>query len=245
MRIRITLESQSGKNIVLPIHYNHLLQAFIYDNIGEGLAKFLHNKGFEYEKRRFKLFVFSRIFAKKPKFFDGKAHFDKTIHFYLSSPLDDFLCQFAEHLLKKNNLLIGQSLLNLKEVYILPEPQFEGFHKIKMLSPVTVYSTLYKDKKKKTYYYSPIEKEFTQLIKENLAKKYFSLYENPVDFAFKIEPVKMDKNLEKIIIYKDTVIKGWLGIYEIRSTPEIIRLGYHTGLGAKNSQGFGMFEICL
>jgi CRISPR-associated endoribonuclease Cas6 len=41
------------------------------------------------------------------------------------------------------------------------------------LSPITVYSTLYTaEGKKKTYYFSPYEQEFSQLVSINLARKY-------------------------------------------------------------------------
>jgi len=40
-------------------------------------------------------------------------------------------------------------------------------------------------------------------------------------------------------------IKAWLGTYQIHGKPELISLAYDTGLGSKNSQGFGMFEILL
>jgi len=33
-----------------------------------------------------------------------------------------------------------------------------------------------------------------------------------------------------------------MGIYEIKGNPEVIVLSYDTGLGAKNSQGFGCWE---
>ncbi|GAI77595.1 unnamed protein product [marine sediment metagenome] len=43
-----------------------------------------------------------------------------------------------------------------------------------------------------------------------------------------------------------TPIKAWLGTYQIHGKPELISLAYDTGLGSKNSQGFGMmFEILL
>ncbi|MCM8789042.1 MAG: CRISPR-associated endoribonuclease Cas6 [Candidatus Omnitrophica bacterium] len=244
MRIKITLENELGSQIVMPIHYNYILQGFIYNNISKYLSDFLHNKGFAYEKRKFRMFVFSRIFSKQAKFFEGMAYFDRTIFFYLSSPFDVFLSQFAEHLLKKNSASFGEKILKLRDIYVLPEQTFRESHTIRMISPLTVYSTFYKNDKKKTYYYSPYEKEFAGLVKENLRKKYISFFDPPADFDFEIKPVRVDKNLEKIIIYKDTVIKSWLGVYHIKSAPEIIKFAYDTGLGAKNSQGFGMFEIC-
>jgi len=48
---------------------------------------------------------------------------------------------------------------------------------------------------------------------------------------------------QKVISYKGTVIKGWMGIYELRGDRELMKLVYDTGLGGKNPQGFGCFEI--
>lgn len=284
MRIKLTFEKVKEGDIVFPSHYNHLLQSFIYKNISKELAIFLHDKGFEYEKRKFKMFVFSRVFSEKFKFLKNKIKFGRKIYFYVSSPLNEFLSQFAENLLKKSEFKIYENELILREVYVLPIIEPESKVNIKMLSPVTVYSTFYKSSgirdsgigkrkengirdwdsgirdsgigngelsgnresgfgRKKTYYYSPYEKEFEILIKENLRKKYESFYKEKKEFVFKIKPLKVDKNQEKIIIYKGTVIKGWLGVYEIESEKEIIKFAYDTGLGSKNSQGFGMFEV--
>jgi len=46
-----------------------------------------------------------------------------------------------------------------------------------------------------------------------------------------------------MIKYKNVYVKGWMGIYDVETTPELLELAYYTGLGAKNSQGFGCFEI--
>jgi CRISPR-associated endoribonuclease Cas6 len=189
------------------------------------------------------MFVFSRIFSSNIKF-QEEISFGNKIYFYISSPFNEFLSQFVENLLKKYEFEIYRNNLHLKELYVLPMPKFEKKMKIKMISPMTVYSTLLKGEKKKTYYYSPFEKEFEILIKENLRKKYQAFYNIRKEFDFNIKPEKVNKNLEKIIIYKGTVIKGWLGTYEIQSDEEIIKFAYDSGLGSKNSQGFGMFEIC-
>ena len=244
MRIRITFEEFNNRNIIFPIHYNHLIQSFIYKNIKEEISNFLHDKGFIYKKRKFKMFVFSRVFSKSFKILKEKIEFDNSIYFFLSSPLKEFISQFAEGLLKKTEFKIYNNNLILKEIFVMPIPKINKIIKIKMLSPVTVYSTLYKDKKKKTYYYSPFEKEFSLLLKENLIKKYEAFYKKKIEFDFKIKPLNINKNFEKIIIYKGTVIKGWLGNYEIESDEEIIKFAYDVGIGSKNSQGFGMFEIC-
>ncbi|HOL21315.1 MAG TPA: CRISPR-associated endoribonuclease Cas6 [bacterium] len=245
MRIKIDFETINEKEIVLPIHYNYLIQSFIYKNIDKKLANFLHDKGFEFEKRKFKLFVFSRIFGEKIKFLKEEISLGKKIFFYLSSPLKEFISQFADNILKKYEFKIYKNTLVAKEISVISFPsEINEITKIKMLSPMTVYSTLCKGEKKKTYYYSPFEKEFEILLKENLRKKIISFYKKEINFDFKIKPDKVDKNCEKIIIYKGNVIKGWVGSYLVETDKKILNFAYDVGLGGKNSQGFGLFEIC-
>ena len=115
-----------------------------------------------------------------------------------------------------------------------------------MLSPVTVYSTLKKaDGTPKTYYYSPFESEFSELLEQNLKKKASILLgKDKVDkYNFTIKPIRVRSNDQKILTYKGFVIKCWMGEYKIRGSPELHRIAYETGLGSKNSQGFGCFEI--
>jgi CRISPR-associated endoribonuclease Cas6 len=42
---------------------------------------------------------------------------------------------------------------------------------------------------------------------------------------------------------KDIYIIGWRGEYELRGYPEYLDFLYYCGLGARNSDGFGMFEM--
>lgn len=245
MRIKVILENLKGEKINLPIHYNHLIQSFIYNNIDIKLADFLHNDGFGYGKRRFKMFVFSRIFSDRLRLEGDEIIFGKEIYFFLSSPLREFITQFSELLMKRVEFRLYENFVGLKGIEILRVPEFKERMAIRMLSPLTVYSTLYSEEKRRTYYYSPFEDKFGFLVEDNLKRKYLSFYKEVLDFSFKIVPRKVDRDCEKIILYKGTVIKGWLGDYEIESKPEIIKFAYDVGLGSKNSQGFGMFEVCI
>uniref|UniRef100_A0A7V0Z6C6 Uncharacterized protein n=1 Tax=candidate division WOR-3 bacterium TaxID=2052148 RepID=A0A7V0Z6C6_UNCW3 len=63
MKIKITIEPLKDKKILLPRHYNYLIQGFIYKNLQRQIAEKVHNEGFIYEKRGFRLFTFSRLFG--------------------------------------------------------------------------------------------------------------------------------------------------------------------------------------
>ena len=242
MRLAITFASKN--EVILPIHYNELLQGLIYHLLDKALAEKLHNEGFVYRKRKFKLFTFSRIFGKLKKEGD-KFKISSPFKLFISSPYTEMLQSFTSNLIKKPEISLDQNKIWIESIEILAIPEIKKEIFIRMLSPLTIYSTLYSpDGKKKTYYYNPSEKEFPMLIKENIIKKYKAFYgKMPSSEEFFIEPIKLDNRNEKIVIYKGFVIKGWMGKFKLRGEPELLKLAYDAGLGAKNSQGFGMFEI--
>jgi len=233
-----------------PIHYNYALQSFIYHHISTNLANFLHNKGYRYEKRVFRLFTFSRLLGKYQMGKDGKITFAGSFKLQIGSPIKDFLEEFAETLVRAPEVSIENNSLLISSIEVHPPPPSVQSSPIEMLSPVVVYSTLSTfNGKKKTYYYSPFEKEFSNLIQKNLLKKYISFYEvKPTSTEFKISPLRVNKESEKIIKYTPkkgppTIIKGWMGRYRIEGNSELTSFAWDAGLGAKTPQGFGMFEI--
>jgi len=242
--LRIKIKFIHSGRIIVPFAYNEAIQGWIYRNLKRPLADFLHDQGFIVGKRRFKLFTFSRLLGKiKVK----NEAFEVGSPFYLivSSPYNEILQSLAENLLKKPEVEIAGQRLFIESISVEFTPELNGETEIKMLSPVTVYSTLLTGNgRKKTYYYSPLENEFAQLLKENLLKKFRAFYQKEPESAdFSIEPVRVSKKDEKIVTYKGFIIKGWMGRYRLAGTPELLRLAYEAGLGAKNSQGFGCFEV--
>jgi CRISPR-associated endoribonuclease Cas6 len=246
MRIKLTYESLNG-DIILPKHYNHHIQALIYKTFTPDLATKLHNVGFPLGKRRFKLFTFSRILEKGiPTKDNEKLIFKRKITIYFSSPIEDIVGNLAERSFKEREFELCNKKIYISQLEIVTTPKIEEKVIIKALSPITIYSTLYKkDGEKIVHYYKPIDKEFSKLIEKNAKKKYHLFYgKDPDQMSLEIKPVKfsVQENL-KIIKFKDTIIEGYTGIYEISGSPELIYLTYETGLGNKNSAGFGMWEI--
>ncbi len=113
-----------------------------------------------------------------------------------------------------------------------------------MLSPVVTYSTVDIHGKKKTIYYKPGDGVFSELAYKNLQKKFKSFYgKDAPECEFSITPVN-DKKIKMISAnYRGFIIKGWIGEFIMKGSKELIKLAYDTGLGSKNAQGFGCFEI--
>ncbi|MEM4658075.1 MAG: CRISPR-associated endoribonuclease Cas6 [Candidatus Methanosuratincola sp.] len=235
----------SDKPLTVPITYNHLIQGLLYNSITHALADILHNMGFAYERRRFKLFTFSRILGNyeidKEK---GSIIFTSPFRIVVSSLSKEFIEQITEELLRRESIIINSQRTHLDSAELSEHPIKQRSIRIRMLSPVTIYSTLSaKDGRRKTYYYAPFEREFSRLTSENAAKKYKAFYKKNSVGELSIVPLDVDKGNEKIVTYKNTVIKGWTGIYELSGDPGLMKVVYDAGLGGKNSQGFGCFEI--
>jgi len=160
LQMRITASFQAEENIKLPPSYNHLVQSLIYRHIDEKLANFLHKHGFLHGKRAFKLFTFSRIQGKvKYLLQDHSFEFTPPLSLIISSPIDGFIESLAENFVKSEAIKINAQKLYLESINVHFAPKINSENEIKMLSPVTIYSTLSTvNGKKKTYYYSPFEK---------------------------------------------------------------------------------------
>lgn len=230
--------------IILPIHYNHLVQSAIYNSISKELADFLHNIGYSTEKRTFKLFSFSCLNGRfKIYRGDNKIKFYSPINLTISSPIDEFCETLVNTLLTNGYMRFLKYDLNVAHINLRKVREAKNQVRIKTLSPIVVYSTLLKaDGSKYTCYFQPGEPEFRNLILGNLLRKYKALYKE--DFIvnyFNINPIGKIKM--HIIKYKNTVIKAYSGNLEVSAPKELIQLMLDCGLGGKNSQGFGCIDI--
>ncbi|MEG3064651.1 CRISPR-associated endoribonuclease Cas6 [Acetomicrobium sp.] len=246
MRITIEFSPQSEK-LTLPIHYNSLIQGLIYNNLDGLVSDRLHNEGLAFGKRQFRFFTFSRLYG---RYLIGRETIEFTgpLKVHVSSIHEDILESFVKHLLIKGKIQLGSQECELVRIDVEERPNFTRPIKVKTLSPITVYSTLTTGSgRKKTYYYSPAERDWEIQIFANLWRKSQALGLGPNDPAYlagsRIRPIKVGKQDLRIMKYRDTVIKGWTGIYELDLPEEFFYLAYDAGLGAKNSQGFGMIKV--
>ncbi len=237
----------SNGEIVLPVQYNHILQGFMYKNLGnKDYSQLLYNNDNPEEKKRFKLFTFSRLLGKfQFNKETGRIAFYPPFEIVVSSPVDSFISDLAETLIQSELNFLGQNEVEVKGIHIHKEIEFGKKVQIKMISPVVACTVGQRDDKKFTHYYSPWHPQFTDLVKNNLVLKYQMLHGKlPSTDDFQVIPNgSQEKKFEKILNYKGTVIKGYAGIYWLKGCPELIKTAYDTGLGSRNSQGFGCWEV--
>ncbi|HBC97543.1 MAG TPA: CRISPR-associated endoribonuclease Cas6 [Clostridium sp.] len=243
MRLNINLGFK--KKLSLPIHYNNILQAVILNWLGnENYQKFIHDFGYKVGKRKYKLFTFSKIYGKFKIDRERKTiDFFDNAHFTISSLENKFLSYLATNVIEKDNFKFGNNIVNVNSIETVNNKISER-EEVYTKSPIVMYSTFKNYKGNKTYYYSPLEREFSELIRKNLIHKYEAYYNKlPLRDDFSISPINKKGLKERVVIYKDYVIKGWDGEFLLEGSEELMNIAYSAGIGSKNSQGFGCVEI--
>ncbi|MDK2821807.1 MAG: CRISPR-associated endoribonuclease Cas6 [Clostridia bacterium] len=242
MQIKISLQPEDKEYLELPLNYNYLIQSAIYKNIFPELAGFLHNQGFKYEKRTFKMFSFSRILGPfKINKGKGKITFQKP-EFVITTPIQE-LTQSVGNFILKDRLRLGDAYVAVTNVEVRKQKVEHEMIVLQALSPITVYSTaILADGRKYTIYYGPEDKYFESIIDGNLRKKYCALNGKEV-FEESVKLEKLSNARLNVVKFKGTIIKGYTFKLRLKGPKELLQLAVDTGLGSKNSQGFGCVEL--
>ena len=95
----------------------------------------------------------------------------------------------------------------------------------------------------KFVFLSPKDTDFEKYINNNFHNKYKSYYN-----SFPLESISIINTsigyYDKVVTsLKNIYITGWKGTYILSGSPDYLTFLYNCGLGSKNSQGFGLFEL--
>jgi len=206
--------------------------------IESGYSDFLHDQGQQYNGRGYKMFCYSDL---KGKFTirDKRICFLDTIKLEIRS-IDEELIIRLEEAVNKRGVCFGDVVEMLTRVQREDKKIEVGALKIKMISPITAYQTV--PDTKWTRYYNPLEEEFEGLIQRNFQRKYTAYTGREPGGTISLKAVSVGEQDRCVTEFKQNKIRAWYGTYMLRGRPEYLNFLYQTGLGAKNGQGFGMFE---
>lgn len=238
MQLQITL---SGNKICLPMANSRIIQGLIYKALSENkdYSTGLHEHGYVFKQRKFKLFSFSELRGKY-KVVGKEICFEDKVCLEIRS-VDSYMIQMLyTYFLQNNTLYLGNNQVNIENLAIDNKMIFCDNIKVKTLSPITVYSTTNDGH---TTYFSPEEEEFYDSIISNAKRKKISYCSETSDFDFSIAPTENTAYVKRVTKFKETIIIAWHGEFFLKGNIDVLNFLYNTGLGSKNSQGFGMFEI--
>ena len=227
--------------LVLPINYNHIIQAVIYRTLSvmPDYTDFLHNRGYSSGHRQYKMFQFSQLKGKY-RIKEKRIIFYSFIELEIRSP-EPLLIQLLDGGFRYGGITFGQK--NYKNIrtkindFTVEKEELI----VKTVTPIVVYST--DSTTKYTVYYSPEDIEFYEEIQNNAYRKYQAYYEVEPDSYVEIREAG-DMTAKKLVTkYQGSYIEAWYGNFILSGKRKYLDFLYQTGLGSKNSQGFGMFNI--
>lgn len=230
-----------GDQVDLPIAYRHTQQGIIYHALSgdAAFATQLHEEGRIAEARSFKLFTFSP-FSGAYIIAGKRIIFRDTLNMEIRSADAYFIRQMAQSLAEGSDQQIAGNPVQVSRIQVTDEHLLASEARVQTLSPVVVYQTL---EGGKTRFFSPMEPEFAAGIIRNAQRKWQSLHgpEAPFDLTVEVLPEVQPRKVPTN--FKGTFITGWNCRLRLAGMPEVLDMLYQTGLGAKSSQGFGMFRV--
>lgn len=241
MIFRLTFRTD---HLRLPMAYQSIVQGFIYHLLSAApeYSAFLHDSGYiDSRKKQFKMFCFSRLQGQNRKY-HKQIEFPHSVSFCLRTA--DPLCgEILQHalILHKEYQLCGQPIILERMEQSELEIQRDCRQlKIQMISPMTVYTSTSDGK---THPYNPLDDKFSALIDENFQHKWESAVGSPAPGRIEIYALAVGSRDKLVTKIKNIYVTAWGGIYLLKGSPDALQFLYHTGLGSKNSMGFGMFDV--
>lgn len=238
--MQLYIHHRLNEPLQIPVNHNRILQAVIYASLGGARYKsYMHDQGFAYENRNFKLFTFSML-SGNCTYKDKMLTFTNDISFEVRSP-DPFFIRILKEGIEKNGIRLGERQFYDVETSADDITVESDMILVEMVSPLTIYSTDMKTKE--TYYYSPSDFEFENHLTANFYRKYSACYDVDVEDEIRIIPYRIDPRDRIVTKYKSQYITAYKGQYVLAGARKYLDFMYQAGLGAKNAQGFGMFDI--
>lgn len=252
MRFKITL-NRTGRQRMLPMDYQYYLSAWIYKVIGKAdpeFSNFLHTEGYTFGYKQFKLFNYSPLNFGRPTLWKEKTLFEiftNQLFLSVSFHLVEAAEKFIIGLFNNQQVYVGDQFngldLVVTQIERLPEPDLKNTMNYHAVSPVVI--SLKEENSKYAQYLAPTDKKYNDLLRQNLWNKYGSIpnvtsLPEDLNFQFKLKGESKSKLITiKPYTPEQSKVRGFVFDFSLTCPTEIHHLIRATGIGEKNSMGFG------
>ena len=248
---------------VITLNYSYYLSTAIYRWIeasSPGYSRFLHDKGFQVNGslKRFKHFCFSQLGIARRRINNGMLQIlSPTIEWYITMPVEASLQHLVVGIFENREFYIEreENRFVVEQVETLPDPRWERRMRFRLLSPLSSSVTVEKNGKLMPYYLLAGDPRLNEALRINLLNKFRSLYDREPEDTELVCTLDNEfiagrggsEKISKLITIKqgrpdETRVRGFMCPLTLDGNPELIALAYESGLGEKNSLGFGMLE---
>lgn len=237
MQIILTLENLGI--IDIPVNYNYYIQSAIFELLAgqdAEYAELLHNTAYG-GKAKYKFFTFGNLNGTS-HYYEKKLYFEGNISLEIRSISDEFIHVFTDAVLNNGQMRIGKHTLEVERIEVCDYQIMDTAIPIRTVTPI-VAKRITEDKK--TIYFSPQDVFFLKRVREDFEHKYTACFGERPQSSIDILPIGESKKV--VTRYKDFWITAYHGKFQLCGEPHYLQFLYDVGIGAKTSQGFGMFEM--
>lgn len=236
--MQILLKMKPQKPLIIPLNYNYQLQSSLYAMLGEvGESDFWHDNGFG-DITKYKGFCFGRLEGKyNIDKINKKIAFENCVYLEVRSSVFEFIDAFQRAVETHPYIKLYDTRLDIVGASLENRHLAEGVTSFRASTPIVIHESLNDGH---THFFSPDEDEFYIRICNNIRNKYETITGNEADEVL-LRPAGEFR--KEVTLYKDYYITGYTGIIEINTSLRMAEFIYNTGLGEKNSQGFGFVKI--
>ena len=224
----LILTLDAGAGCCLPIAYQQLTQGALYA-AWRGSYPQLHDDGFDGDGQIFRLFTFGPLEGRY-RVQGNEITFTDLVRLEVRSPVEDLLYALGKSLTENSALRLGRCVLPLRDLYSEDHYWFAAPLPVRMVSPLTLHKSLPGGK---TLFLRPDDDAFAAQLIAN------------TDPSVTLCPMGTRLPRKRVTQFKGIYLTGWDGDFLLDGNPETLCLLYQTGLGDRNSQGFGMFRLLL
>jgi CRISPR-associated endoribonuclease Cas6 len=237
----------NAPSVTIPIGYHHQVQGLIYHLLRSGGGGGMHDEGADFGLRPYKLFTFSSLRGGRVSGDRKSIVFESAMFLDVRSVRPAFCDALLAGLQAGDAPVLFGRPLSVRFVKTSDAPVAASRLRVKMLSPLTVHRT---GEGGHTDYLNPLSADFAEEVDRNFARKYAAFYGRRPSAGVVIKAASVGARDRYLTLYKkaehpgekDIYITGWRGEYDLSGRPEHLNFLYYCGLGARNSDGFGLFE---
>ena len=238
----ITIHLEAAEPVSLPIDDFHLRQGLMYHLLRENeeLSQELHNTPAGV-RNVYKMLTYSPLNAEKRIFTDEFACLQGRCSWEIRSVRREIIETIAEAALKSDVLRLGQGSMLITGIELKDMLLRTPVQEIIMESPIVIHHT---DSMKNRHYISPLEDDFEEMVNQNFRRKYAAYLGCETDESIRIRLNQRLTNQERYIgRFKSVTVCGFYGRYILEGSPDALTFLYHCGLGVRNAEGFGFFNV--
>ncbi len=255
MRFKLNLSLINRNQNVLPVNYQDELSAWIYKVINQSdpdFAVWLHDKGFSNDKKQFRLFTFSNLIVPQFEIIKDRLIIKSDqIALIISTLPEETIQHFVSGVFCDREFTLGDRIsdagFRINAIEALPAPVFADEMSFRSLSPLFVSGKV--EGRQYAQHFSPDHEGYLPLMINNLKAKQKVFTGTESSFAIQdaalelLSPPKQKGITIKAGTPQQTKLVGYQYNFKLKADASLLRMGYYTGFGEKNSMGFGCCEM--